>query len=82
MIKKIERDVGQNYYNILQLAVLFILNELLIIASFFGIYNENDQTFNIRKLIWWSILLIILIGFIATIISTCALMWIFIISII
>jgi len=82
MIKKIERDVGQNYYNILQLAVLFVLNELLIIASFFGIYNENDQTFNIRKLVWWSILLVILCGFIATIISTCALIWLFIITVI
>ena len=75
MIKKIYRDVGQNYYNIFQLILLAILNEMMIVASFFGIYNESLQEFNIRKLVWWGILFITLFVFITTILCTCGLIW-------
>jgi len=75
MIKKIYRDYGQNYYNILQLTLLAILNELMIIASFFGIYNEMIDEFNIRKLVWWGLLFIFLIVFFGSILLTCGLLW-------
>lgn len=75
MIKKIYRDVGQNYYNIFQLILLAILNEMMIVASFFGIYNESLQEFNPRKMIWWGLLFIILFVFIISILSTCGLIW-------
>jgi len=75
MIKKIYRDNGQNYYNVFQLILLAILNEIMIIASFFGIYNEELQEFNPRKLVWWGLLFITLIVFISSILSTCALIW-------
>lgn len=75
MIKKIYRDYGQNYYNILQLCMLAILNEFIIIASFLGIYDESNQEFNYRKLIWWCILFSTVIIFLSSIISTCGLIW-------
>lgn len=75
MIKKIYRDVGQNYYNIFQLILLAILNEIMIVASFFGIYNESLQEFNLRKLVWWGILFSTLFVFIMSILCTCGLIW-------
>jgi hypothetical protein len=75
MIKKIYRDYGQNYYNILQLALLAILNELMIIATFFGIYNEMIDEFNIRKLVWWGLLFSFLIIFFGSILFTCGFIW-------
>lgn len=75
MIKKIYRDNGQNYYNILQLALLAILNELMIVASFFGIYNEMLDEFNVRKLVWWGLLFMFLLVFFGSILLTCGLIW-------
>lgn len=75
MIKKIYRDVGQNYYNIFQIILLAILNEVMIVASFFGIYNESQQEFNPRKLVWWSLLFTTLFVIIISILSTCGLIW-------
>ena len=75
MIKKIDRDFGQGYYNILQLTLLAIVNEIIIVGMFFGIYNELDHSINYRKLVWWGLLISVILTIVVSIISTCGLIW-------
>ena len=75
MIKKIDRDFGQGYYNILQLILLAIVNEIIIVGMFFGIYNELDHTINYRKLARWGLLISVILTIVVSIISTCGLIW-------
>lgn len=56
MIKKFHKDFGQNYYNALQLAYLFIVSEIMEILSYLGIYNPSHETYNYRRAIWLSIM--------------------------
>lgn len=52
MIKKFHKDFGQNYYNALQLAYLFIVSEIMEILSYLGIYNPSHETYNYRRAFW------------------------------
>jgi hypothetical protein len=47
----------------------------MIIATFFGIYNEMIDEFNIRKLVWWGLLFTFLIIFFGSILFTCGFIW-------
>ena len=52
MIKKFQKDFGQNYYNIFQLIYLFIVSETIEIMTYLGIYNPSQETYNYRRTFW------------------------------
>lgn len=52
MIEKYERNIGQKYYNQLELVVLLAIDEYFRILTKFGLYDEKTDSYNWRKLFW------------------------------
>ena len=52
MIEKYERNVGQKYYNILELIMIICVDEYYSILNKFGLYDEKSDSYNWRKLFW------------------------------
>lgn len=71
MIKKYERDVGQNYLNNLELFVLFLIQEYYYSMSYVKLYNIESQEYNIRKLFWSGIMVSGIASFILLISMAC-----------
>ena len=52
MIEKFKRDVGQGYINILEQILLFIVGEYFSAMEFLGLYNQEADKYNWRKIGW------------------------------
>ena len=52
MIKKFQKDFGQNYYNAVQLVYLFIVSEIMEILSYLGIYSPSQESYSYRRAFW------------------------------
>lgn len=61
MIQKYQRNIGQNYFNILEKFVALCVNEYYDILTTFGYYlvdkeDELEGRYNIRKIFWTLVL--------------------------
>lgn len=52
MIKKFNKSRDITYYNVIELALLFIISELHEYFSIFGAYDLVTQLYNTRRLFW------------------------------
>lgn len=52
MIRNFNKDRGEGYLNIIQLAWLFFISEVHEYLNIFGAYDIINQVYNIRRIIW------------------------------
>lgn len=71
MIKKYDRDVGQGYYNIVQIISYFLYGELMEYFIYFGIYNAQAEVYNYRRMFWISSVLLFCIALVILVALTC-----------
>jgi hypothetical protein len=71
MIKRYEKDIGQNYRNALQLIVLFFASEYHEFLIWLGIFNPIELEYDERKHIWLVGVMGGIITFIGLVAATC-----------
>jgi len=62
MITKFSREKENDYYNIFQLGVLFISEEVLEILKYFNAYDQEQDVYNFRRIFWLCTGLICMLG--------------------
>jgi len=71
MITKFNRERTNDYYNVFQLGVLFIWEEVLEILQFFNAYNQEIDEYHYRRVFWLLSALMGFAGFILLITICC-----------
>lgn len=71
MIVRFNKDAQYDYHNILEIAWLFIVTELIELLIWFSVYNAQTNTINYRRLFWFVTLGFSFIAFCSLISVTC-----------
>lgn len=71
MLIRFNKDRQYDYHNIIEIAWLFIVSELLEILIWFNAYDPQSNTINYRRTFWVVLIGLSLIGFCSLISITC-----------